>query len=166
MSSKSSVRVRSCEEEDELQQSTKKVKESHIPGGVRSYRDKLIGEIPGAYCQAFEFNNVHMDEDLMYDDDVEELAEGLAAVRLTKARKAHIRSQWVSTIIVKVFGRTVGFHFLQTKHLSLWKPGGRMDLVDLRRDFFLIRFGLKEDIDRVIAGGPWFIGEHFLSIRP
>nr|POF25831.1 hypothetical protein CFP56_69422 [Quercus suber] len=102
MSSEGSARVRSCEEKDELQRSTKKVKESHIPGGVCSYRDKLIGEIPGAYCQAFEFNNVHIDENLMSDDEVKELFEGLVA----------------------------------------------------------------EDLDHVIAGGPWFIGEHFLSIRP
>nr|POF19297.1 hypothetical protein CFP56_17673 [Quercus suber] len=41
-----------------------------------------------------------------------------------------------------------------------------MDLVGLGKDFFLIRFGLKEDLDHVIAGGLWFIEEHFLSIRP
>lgn len=54
---------------------------------------------------------------------------------------------------MNVFGRMVGFHFLQTKLLSLWKLRGRMDLVDLGKDFFLIRFGLKEDLDHVIVGG-------------
>ena len=28
-----------------------------------------------------------------------------------------------------------------------------------------MRFGLVEDYNNVLNGGPWFIGEHFLSIR-
>lgn len=38
--------------------------------------------------------------------------------------------------------------------------------MDLRHDFFLIRFTLKEDYEMVLRNSPWFVGEHFLSIRP
>ena len=38
-------------------------------------------------------------------------------------------------------------------------------MVDLGRDFFLLRFLLMEDLELVLKKGPWFIGEHFLSIR-
>ena len=41
-----------------------------------------------------------------------------------------------------------------------------MDYIDLGCDFFLTRFSIKEDHDLVLKKGPWFIGEHFLSIRP
>ena len=37
--------------------------------------------------------------------------------------------------------------------------------MDLGRDFYLMRFGLVEDFENVIKGGPWFIGGHFLTIR-
>ena len=40
-----------------------------------------------------------------------------------------------------------------------------MDCVDLEKDFYLIRFGLVEDYDDVLKGGPWFVGGHFLNIR-
>lgn len=40
-----------------------------------------------------------------------------------------------------------------------------MDCVDLEKDFFLIRFSLKEDYERVLKDGPWFVGVHYLSIR-
>ena len=50
--------------------------------------------------------------------------------------------------------------------MSLWKPFGRLEFVDLGKDFFLIRFGLAEDFNKVLRGGPWFIGEHYLTIRP
>lgn len=132
-----------CEEEDELQRSTKKVKEtlesSNIPLNNQSYRDKLKGEIHGAYYQAFNFNS--------YED-------------------GGYGGRWSNAIIVKVFGNIVGFHFLYSRITSLWKPGGRLDVVDLGKDIFLVKFGLKEDLDRVLKEGPWFIGEHFLTIRP
>ena len=38
--------------------------------------------------------------------------------------------------------------------------------MDLRNEFFLTRFSLKEDLEAVLRRGPWFIGEHYLSIRP
>ncbi|XP_023872239.1 uncharacterized protein LOC111984850 [Quercus suber] len=165
MTSESYFRVRTCEEEDELQRSTKKVKENPTFSITSSYRDKLMGEMPGAYYKAFDISS-YDDENLISDDESETLAEGLAAVKLSKEKKSRIRAQWSNVIIVKVFGRTVGFHFLHSKISSLRKPGGRLDVVDLGKDFFLVRFGLKEDLDKVLKGGPWFIGEHFLTIRP
>lgn len=69
-------------------------------------------------------------------------------------------------LIVKVYGRTVGFNFLHSRIHSLWKLAGHLDCVDLGHDFFLIRFSVKEDFEAVLKKGPWFVGEHFLSIRP
>nr|POE67895.1 hypothetical protein CFP56_72230 [Quercus suber] len=41
-----------------------------------------------------------------------------------------------------------------------------MDCVDLSNWFFLIRFYSKEDLNSVLKRGPWFVGDHFLSLRP
>lgn len=59
-----------------------------------------------------------------------------------------------------------GHNFLHAKIRALWKPVGRIDCIDLGKDFFLISFLVKEDHDVVLRNGPWFIGENFLSIRP
>ena len=40
-----------------------------------------------------------------------------------------------------------------------------MDCIDLGFDYFLIKFELSEDVDNILKGGPWFIGQHFLAIR-
>ena len=159
---------RSCEEEAELKRSTKKVKENTPPphpGGSSSYREKLIGGMPGAFIQAFNLDST-LEEDPESDSEVDEITEGVAVVKLSKESKLRIRSKWAHTLIIKVFGRTVGFHFLHAKVMSLWKPFGRLEFVDLGKDFFLIRFGLVEDFNKVLRGGPWFIGEHYLTIRP
>ena len=41
----------------------------------------------------------------------------------------------------------------------------KLDCVNLGKDFFFIRFSSNEDYDKVLKGGPWFVGEHFLAIK-
>lgn len=62
-------RERSIEERDTLERSTKKFKENHDMdeddsankekerNAFRRYKDKLVGDIPGAYEQAFGFSS-------------------------------------------------------------------------------------------------------------
>ena len=130
-----------------------------------SFKEKLIGEIPGAYIQAFDFSE-YIENEMESKSSVEVIREGFAAVNLSRETKQRIRASWTNALIIKVFGRTMGFNYLQSKLHTLWKPTRRIDYVDLEYDFFLIRFSCKEDHDAVLKKGPWFIGEHFLSIRP
>ena len=63
---------RSEEEEDTLARSTKKFKDSHrshetIENGMGSkmgsYKEKLVGAIPGAFAQVFGFDSSMQEED-------------------------------------------------------------------------------------------------------
>ena len=168
--------VRSREEDEELQRSTKKVKEDHRMGshfraspsfgeeGLRSYKDKLVGEIPGAFQQAFVVES-NMDTEIESDDEFTELPSGEVAMKLSGERKGKMRAPCANALIVKVFGKTVGFHFLHSKLLGMWKPIGKLDGVGLGNDFFLVKFSTKEDHSKVLRGGPWFVRGHYLSIR-
>ena len=69
-------------------------------------------------------------------------------------------------MIIKLYGKGVGFNFLQSKLNLLWKPTGRIDFVDLGKDFYSVKFSVKEDMNAVLKNGPWFVGGHFLSIHP
>ena len=40
-----------------------------------------------------------------------------------------------------------------------------MDCVNLSYGFFLIYFYSKEDLNSMLKRGPWFVGDHFLSLR-
>ena len=66
---------------------------------------------------------------------------------------------------MKTFGRNVAFMHLSSRLRVMWKPVGRMDIIDLEHDFFLIKFDLKSDLNDVLKGGPWFVGQQFLAIR-
>lgn len=106
-----------------------------------------------------------MDTDSDSDDKSSEIREGFAAIRLSKETKQRIRAPWAKVVIIKVFSRTVGFSYLHSRIMGLWKPLGRPDMVDLGKDYFLLRFSNQEDLEMVLKKGPWFIGGHFLSIR-
>lgn len=107
-----------------------------------------------------------MDDEDESDGEVESLRQGIVAMKFDKDFKQRIRRPWVRALIVKMYGKAVGLNFLQAKLLSLWKPAGRLDCVDLGHGFFLTRLSLREDFENVLKKGPWFIGDHFLSLRP
>ena len=94
-----------------------------------------------------------------------ELVNGMVAVNLTQKTQKFIRVRWTHALIVKVFERTVGLHYLHSKVMSLWNPARQLNCVNLGHDYFLMRFGLIEDYENIIKGGPWFIEEHFLMVR-
>ena len=87
-------------------------------------------------------------------------------VKLCKETKSRIRAPWTKALIVKVYGKIVGYSYLTFKINTLWKPIANMDYVDLEKDFFLIKFNERSDYNKVLQGGPWFIREHFLAIKP
>nr|POF21730.1 hypothetical protein CFP56_74500 [Quercus suber] len=104
---------------------------------VLSFKDKLLGEILGAYNQAFELDG-HMDAEDDSDDEITKLRESVAAVTLSRKVKQRIKAPWENSLIVKVYGRVVGYHFLQARLLALWKLTGKLDFIDLRKEFYLI----------------------------
>ena len=124
-----------------------------------------MGDILGAFKKAFKFDRA-WEEGYESDADLEPLTEGMAEVRLSKETKSCIRVPWSKALIVKVYGRSFGFHYLTFKINALWKPLEKMDYVKLGRGFFLISFSSSDDYDKVLRGGPWFIGGHFLAIKP
>ena len=141
------------------------------PVGVRSsisYKDSLIGMIPGAYEHAFFRSSMEEDADLSSDEDNEDEppGDGEVVIKFSRELKQRIRDPWSSSLIVKVFGRSVGYVFLVNKLKNMWKVAGNFSCVDIGMGFFLIRFDSRSGFEEVLKGGPWFIGEHYLSLRP
>lgn len=87
----------SSEEEEELNRSVKKFKDSSgqrafsQPRKIVSYKDSLVGEIPGAYTNAFQFVRTREDDEDS-DSELEALSEGMADVKLTRETKERIRA--------------------------------------------------------------------------
>lgn len=48
---------------------------------------------------------------------------------------------------------------------ALWKLSEDIRLMDLGNGVYLIRFQNQQNYYRILQEGPWFIGQHFLTIR-
>ncbi|KAL0001445.1 hypothetical protein SO802_015226 [Lithocarpus litseifolius] len=166
-------RERSTEERDTLERSTKKFKENHGLDGdhsqsnekgrntFRSCKDKLVRDIPGAYEQAFGFA-ANMEEEVESNVEEDYLCDGMVAISLSKEEKTRIREPWGQAIIVKMFGKNMGFLFLSTRLRAMWMPVGGMDCIDIGNDFFLIKFEFQSDLEaekdvRADAYGEWIV---------
>lgn len=85
-----------------------------------------MGAIPGAFSQAFLFSD-HMEAEFDSDDAISKLQEGIAGVKLSKTDKQRIRAPWAKVLIVKVYGRSVSYNFIQASLQSLSKLVGSLD---------------------------------------
>nr|POE58473.1 hypothetical protein CFP56_29536 [Quercus suber] len=170
-------RLLSRDEEAELAQSNKKVKDIHDADfndgtreepclardpsqnlqGRKSFKDKLVGEIPGAFAEAYDLTN-QMEEDPDSDDDDVEVRDlsrvGVVSMKLSKETKRRIRGPCSKAVIIKLVGRTICLNYLQSRLCQLWQPLGRMDCIDLTYGFILVKFYSKEDLENVIKRGP------------
>lgn len=162
------------EEKDELQRSTKRVKDSSWEPRTSevtapkepapTYKDKLAGVIPGAFERAFYIEREYEDDT---DDDVDEEAENEDGPRVlfTRKEKLQIRAPWRESLIVKLYGRALEYRLFRAKLNDLWNPKGNMKCVDVGHGFYIVSFECREDRSKVIREGPWFVNGRFLTIR-
>ncbi|XP_019161966.1 PREDICTED: uncharacterized protein LOC109158503 [Ipomoea nil] len=86
-------------------------------------------------------------------------------IRLTKKEVEEIRASRRKTLIIKVMGRSVGYAYLLRRHVTMWKPKGSMDLIAIDNDYFLVRFGLVDDLEFAMFEGPWMVLDHYLLVK-
>lgn len=76
-----------------------------------------------------------------------------------------IYNNWTNVVIIKIFGRKMGSSFLQNKITGIWKSTESITLIDLGYDYYLTKFSNPKTYDKALHGGPWFIGNQFLTVR-
>ncbi|GMY15682.1 hypothetical protein FCV25MIE_10921 [Fagus crenata] len=108
----------SSEEVAELQRSTKKVKENP-PLSTSSYKQKLIGEIPGAYIQAFDLEKSSFAHESTLDENAEdvpiqETIDGIANV--------HLSMETVSPVVEETISVAENNKDLTGKYLENYGP--------------------------------------------
>ncbi|XP_031124352.1 uncharacterized protein LOC116027066 [Ipomoea triloba] len=101
------------------------------------------------------------------DDEIEDEEEDkdCPTIRLTRAEKRILRAPWKQTLIIKLWGRSVGYNYLLRKLQNMWKPSAPMDLVAIENDYFLVRFTAKKDYEFAKLEGPWMILDHYLVVK-
>lgn len=72
---------------------------------------------------------------------------------------------WKRFMIVKVLGRHVPISVLSRKLKEMWEPKGEMYVMDLPRQFFIVRFELEEEYLMALTGGPWRVFGNYLMVQ-
>lgn len=68
-------------------------------------------------------------------------------------------------MVIKLIGRSIGFTTLLNRIQLLLKLDSPLQLMDLDNNFYLVRFGDKRDMERVLTDGPWVLFGHCLSVQ-
>ncbi|EOA29675.1 hypothetical protein CARUB_v10015822mg, partial [Capsella rubella] len=76
-----------------------------------------------------------------------------------------MRSLWKNCMLVKVLDRHVPIAALSKRLRELWKPTGGMSVLDLPRQFFMVRFDNEADYMAVMTGGPWRLFGSVLMVQ-
>lgn len=129
----------------------------------RSFKDSILGGDYGVYNKTCK----EKDEPVSDDDEAEQTEddEDCPTITLTKKEKACLRQPWRRTLIIKVWGRSVGYNYLLKRLQMIWKPKASMDLIGLSNGYFLVKFGAEEDYKFTKFEGPWMILDHYLIVK-
>ncbi|GMY10269.1 hypothetical protein FCV25MIE_05508 [Fagus crenata] len=143
MSSPCSLPEPSPEELDLMECSTKKQKgegSSFLPQRqICSYKDSLV-------CPESNWeNHSGLDSETPFEDsDIDcDTDDKYPSISLSKEEKLRIQAPWRSALIIKAFGKSIGYQFMDLKIRVLWNPQGDLQCIDLGLDYFLIRFKLS-----------------------
>ncbi|KAI8003573.1 hypothetical protein LOK49_LG08G00787 [Camellia lanceoleosa] len=86
-------------------------------------------------------------------------------IKLPPRLIASIHKPWKDCLIVRLLGKTVGFKILVHRLKKLWGLQGDFEATNLGLGFFLIKFEMLANCNRVYTEGPWIIMDHYLTVR-
>lgn len=126
-----------------------------------SFRDKLMG----------------VEESLPRREKVDLIGQKLFTVKLDGGDRLRpkcyindkvleeLRLPWKEAVIVKLLGKSLGYFTMRDRLKVTWKLSGGFDIMDVGNGFFMVKFDLPVDKEKVINDGPWMIFYHCLAVR-
>lgn len=172
----------SVEEEDQRARSTKKVKprEDHfdgpagVMGTVASYKEKLLNLEAGVddtFLGAVHMPDEELAENRWYVEREEERevtgndSTPYPEVRVSDEELADWCSKWERTLVVNVLGKKVNFKVLENKIKREWTKTGKIQIIDMPRGYYAVKFTSDEDYKHALMEGPWMVADHYLLVQ-
>ncbi|XP_075092262.1 uncharacterized protein LOC142172523 [Nicotiana tabacum] len=92
------------------------------------------------------------------------ITECIKVIALSEDDRQRIYEPWKYAIIVKLVGKRMMHHYLQKKIQDLWRSTEDLQMIDLGENYYIIKFRKRDNMEKAIQQGPWFVNGHFLSI--
>ncbi|KAL8129706.1 hypothetical protein V2J09_018861 [Rumex salicifolius] len=127
----------------------------------RSFKDMVDqGSFPHAGGQLTE-------EDILKYVQIEipEGVKGIPSVTIAKEMVDTLAKAWTNSVVIKFLGRPVSFTVLERRLKEMWRPQGKICIVDLTGGFSIVRFEFDVDCWHALTGGPWNIFGQALMVQ-
>lgn len=101
------------------------------------------------------------------NDDLikESMDESWFRMGMTREEKWVARRPWRNSLIIKLVGRSVRYHYLWKRIQAMGWTKTKSMLIDLGTDFYIAKLFGREEYDRAISEGLWMIGENYLHVQ-
>lgn len=133
------------------------------PDGKVSWAQKVMGSTVGG----MQIPKNCLDDEFVFDRlslEFPDGEDGEPVITIGREVLEVMNGMWKQCMIVKVLGRTIPIASLSRRLREMWKPKGAMHVLDLPRQFFMIRFELEEEYLAALTGGPWrAFGSHLVA---
>ncbi|KAJ4827932.1 hypothetical protein Tsubulata_041745 [Turnera subulata] len=129
------------------------------PAMTSSFKEKLVAGKSASTTIADDF--VEQDDDIV----AYQTPKG-PVVKLSDRYRSMLHKRWANTLIVKLWGRTIGFKSLCSKLPHLWSLKEGVRVVDLEKNFYFVRFNNRQDYMHALTDGPWIVFGHCLTVEP
>lgn len=73
-------------------------------------------------------------------------------------------SPWQDALVIKLMGKHLGYNIMKEKLTKLWRLMGGFDIMDVDNGFYMVKFVVAEDREKVVSGGPWMVFDHCLAV--
>ncbi|KAH1031952.1 hypothetical protein J1N35_044126 [Gossypium stocksii] len=120
-----------------------------------SWNDKLVGNTSHGKSQIREEFRLLV-----------KTVDRIPSFTFSKEVHKHIERDMAKTMIIKLMGRMIAFHMLLGKIQSLWQLKNLIQLMDLEKHYYLMKFQDDEDYATTLMGGLWIIFEQYLVMQP
>lgn len=84
---------------------------------------------------------------------------------MTKEEKSKARKTCNLSVIVKLVGKNIGYHYFLHRLQTLRRPQCTFSLIDLPNGFFIAKFSHQADYEVALSNEPWMVSDHYLHIQ-
>ncbi|CAL1379395.1 unnamed protein product [Linum trigynum] len=88
------------------------------------------------------------------------------SIEYTLAEERMFCREWRSALVVMVLGRSLSYTLIAKKLNGIWAKAGPIQVTSAKNGYFLVRFTKGVDYERAITGGPWMVGDNYLTVHP
>lgn len=128
-----------------------------------SYKEKLTtNEGFGSYLGLDNPSMYELDDDIIDEDDKDKDCPNIFLIRDDKLK---LRKPWIQSLIIKLWGKTVGYNYLLRKLKSMWNIKSHFDLIALENNYYLVRFTSAMEYAFAKQQVPWMILDHYLVVK-